>query len=164
MFILNTMKTTRTMLCLVIIHSVSIFCCQLVSLSRQSILRKRANEAKVFSDAEKTTTLTSDDGSGGNGRAATSISRNGRRLDQKLWRRLPCYALLNRFKHYPAKDLLAILSREHLLRKGKYGWPPVWLLLIQLLCLCLINNRFTCSGKSKPVKLEVSRAVILPLT
>ena len=79
-------------------------------------------------------------------------------------------------------------ENTHLLRK--YGWPPVWLVWIQLLCLCLINNilaisfgwqgsytaltfcnmylqrkikkifakkclinnRFTCLDKSKPVK------------
>ena len=43
-----------------------------------------------------------------------------------------------------------------------YGWPPAWLFCIQLLCLCLINNRFTCSAKSKPVKQEVSQTVLLP--
>ena len=35
---------------------------------------------------------------------------------------------------------------------------------IQLLWLCWVNNRFTCSVKSKPVKQEVSHTVILPLT
>jgi len=34
---------------------------------------------------------------------------------------------------------------------------------LQLLYLCLINNRFTCLAKSKPVKQEVSHTVIVPL-
>ena len=34
---------------------------------------------------------------------------------------------------------------------------------IQLLCLCGVSNRFTFSVKSKPVKKEVSRSVMLPL-
>ena len=45
-----------------------------------------------------------------------------------------------------------------------YGWTPVWIVWIQLLCLCLINNIFTCSAKSKPVKQDISHIVILPLT
>ena len=60
-----------------------------------------------------------------------------------------------------------VLGREHSLTlQGEvslYGWPPVWLLWIQLLCLCIIYNRFACLAKSKPVKQEVSCTVILPL-
>ena len=44
-----------------------------------------------------------------------------------------------------------------------YGWPHVLLVWIQLLCICLINSRFICSAKSKPVKQEVSCIVIPPL-
>ena len=42
-------------------------------------------------------------------------------------------------------------------------WFSVW---IQLLCLCLIRNRFTCLVKSKPVKQELSCATVkvLPRT
>ena len=57
--------------------------------------------------------------------------------------------------------------REYLLQKGKYhlyGWPPVFLVCIQRLYLCWNNSRFTCLIKSKPVKQEVSRTVILPFT
>ena len=36
-------------------------------------------------------------------------------------------------------------------------------LWIQLLCLCWMNNCFTCLTKFKPVKQEVSRKMILPL-
>ena len=43
-----------------------------------------------------------------------------------------------------------------------YGWRPVYLVWIQLLCLCWINNSFTCLVKSKAVKQEVSRTVVLP--
>ena len=57
---------------------------------------------------------------------------------------------------------------EHsLTSKGEvslYDWPPVWLVTIQLLCLCLIHNTFTRLAKSEPVKQEVSRTLILPLT
>ena len=35
--------------------------------------------------------------------------------------------------------------------------------LVRLLCLYWINNSFTCLLKSKPVKQEVSRSVILPI-
>ena len=44
-----------------------------------------------------------------------------------------------------------------------YIWPPVYFLWIQLLCLCWMNNCFTCLTKFKPVKQEVSRKMILPL-
>ena len=57
--------------------------------------------------------------------------------------------------------------REHSLTSQKvslFGWPAVWLVRIQLLCLCLINNILTCLAKFKPVKQEVSRTVILPLS
>ena len=43
-----------------------------------------------------------------------------------------------------------------------YDWPPVYFVWIQLLCLCCINNSFTCLVKSKPVKQEVSHTAILP--
>ena len=45
-----------------------------------------------------------------------------------------------------------------------YGWPLIWLVWIQILCLCLNSNRFTFLAKSKPVKLEVSLSGLLPLT
>ena len=43
-----------------------------------------------------------------------------------------------------------------------YGWPSVWLIRIQLFCLCWIWYRFTSLAESKPVKQEVSSTVILP--
>ena len=43
-----------------------------------------------------------------------------------------------------------------------YGWPPIYFVEVQLLCLCWISNCFTRLVKSKPVKQEVSRIVILP--
>ena len=46
--------------------------------------------------------------------------------------------------------------------KRLYSWPPFWLVLIQLLCLCWIRYSFTSWVKSKPVKQEVSCTVILP--
>ena len=39
-----------------------------------------------------------------------------------------------------------------------YGGPPVYIVWIQLLCKCWMNNSFTCLVKSKPVKQEVSRS------
>ena len=44
-----------------------------------------------------------------------------------------------------------------------YGWSPVCFVCIQLICLCWMNNSFTCFVKSKPVKQKVSCTVILPL-
>ena len=71
---------------------------------------------------------------------------------------------------WPMVSVKSVLlsTREHSLRYfvrgvSMYGWPPVWLVWIQLLCLCLINNRFTCLVKSKPVK-HVSCTAILPPT
>ena len=43
-----------------------------------------------------------------------------------------------------------------------YSWPPVYFVWIRLICICLTSNSFTCLVKSKPVKQEVSRIVILP--
>ena len=40
----------------------------------------------------------------------------------------------------------------------------MWLVRIQPFCFIKTVNRFTCLAKSKPVKQEVSRIVILPLT
>ena len=45
-----------------------------------------------------------------------------------------------------------------------YGWPPVWMVRVQLLCLYWIRFRFPSLVESKPVKQEVSHTVILPLT
>ena len=45
-----------------------------------------------------------------------------------------------------------------------YTWPYVLLVWNKLLCLCSMNNSFTCLVKSKPVKLQVSRTVIHSLT
>ena len=42
-----------------------------------------------------------------------------------------------------------------------YGWSPVLQVWIQLLCLWWMNNSFTCLVKTKPVKQEVNRTVIL---
>ena len=56
-------------------------------------------------------------------------------------------------------------ENTHFLSKGKYHWTAYLLLyfvLIQLLCLYGNNKRFTCLVKSKLVKQEVSRTVILP--
>ena len=43
-----------------------------------------------------------------------------------------------------------------------YGWPPVYFAYIKLLCLCSVSISFTRLVKSKPVRQEVSRTVILP--
>ena len=51
-------------------------------------------------------------------------------------------------------------ENTHSLHKVKY---PVWLVWIQLFC-CIKLSTDTCLAKSKPVKQEVSRTVILPLT
>ena len=54
-------------------------------------------------------------------------------------------------------------TREHNLRGSFTVWLTSCLFFgIQLFCLCWISNRFTCSVKSKPVKQEVNRTVILP--
>ena len=45
---------------------------------------------------------------------------------------------------------------------SRYRWPPVYFVWIQLLCLFLMNNSFTCLVKPKPVKQEVNHLVILP--
>ena len=44
---------------------------------------------------------------------------------------------------------------QRILTKGEvslYGWPPVYFVWIQLLCLRWMNNSFACLVKSKPVK------------
>ena len=55
-------------------------------------------------------------------------------------------------------------AREHCLTSwgevSLHSWPPVWQVRIQLLCFCWIRSL----AESKPVKQEVSRTVILPLT
>ena len=40
-----------------------------------------------------------------------------------------------------------------------YGWPPVYFVKIQLLCLCWMNNSFACLVNSEPVKQEVGHMV-----
>ena len=54
-------------------------------------------------------------------------------------------------------------ENTHILWMGKnhslYSRPPVWLVWIQVLCLCLINNICNCLAESKPVKQKVSRSV-----
>ena len=47
---------------------------------------------------------------------------------------------------------------------NKFVFSFVWIVWIQLVCLCSINNRLTYLVTSKPVKQEVSRTVILLLT
>ena len=46
-----------------------------------------------------------------------------------------------------------LVGREHSLTLKEeislYSWPPFWLVWLQLHWLCLINNRFTCSAKSR---------------
>ena len=56
-------------------------------------------------------------------------------------------------------------TNQRTLTKGEvsvYCWPPVYLVWIQLLCLCWISISFNWFVKSKPVKQEVSHTVILP--
>ena len=43
-----------------------------------------------------------------------------------------------------------------------YGWPPVYFVWIQLLCLFWISISFTCLAESKPVKQDVRCVVLLP--
>ena len=45
-----------------------------------------------------------------------------------------------------------------------YGWPLVYFVWIQLLCLCWMSNSVICLFKTNPVKQEVSCTVILPPT
>ena len=46
---------------------------------------------------------------------------------------------------------------------SQYGRPPVWLVSIQRLYLCLISNTFTCLVNAKPVKNGYSQAVKWPI-
>ena len=61
-------------------------------------------------------------------------------------------------KQAPFQILLTLWGKVSL-----YGWPPVFLVWILLLCLCWIRNIFTCLVESKLVKQEVSCTVILAM-
>ena len=70
---------------------------------------------------------------------------------------------------YLQKILLQELTikrlNQRILTSGEvslYVWPTINFVWIQLLCLCWINNNFTCLVNSKPVKQEVSCTEILP--
>ena len=72
------------------------------------------------------------------------------------------------YPHGLAKKDLKIWNEDsaentHILWMGKnhslYSRPPVWLVWIQVLCLCLINNICNCLAESKPFKQKVSRSV-----
>ena len=58
-------------------------------------------------------------------------------------------------------------DNTNLLSKGRYhslyGWPLVFFVSTELLCLCWMNNSVTCLVKSKLIEQKVSRTVILPL-
>ena len=58
----------------------------------------------------------------------------------------------------------ASLENTHLLCKEKYDIMFDWFEFCYFATMLLINNRLTCSAKSKPVKRQLSRTVILPLT
>ena len=70
----------------------------------------------------------------------------------------------NWLKHKLVTAILNVLCQRTLTEGevSQYDWPPDYFVWIQLLCLCLVNYRFTSLVKSKPVKQEVSCTVILP--
>ena len=54
---------------------------------------------------------------------------------------------------------LLMLNEQHIYL---FGWIQTSQTWYQLLCLCWMNNIFTCLVESKPVKQEFNYAVILP--
>ena len=109
--------------------------------------RWAARRSSTFASSSSPTTLTS---SSRRRKTSASRTRTGRR-----WCRWITKLVSNE---------ICRQSREHWL-KWKYhctaDWRPVYFVLIEVLCYCWISNSFTCLVKSKPVKQEVSRTVIL---